>query len=65
VHCQKGDHRDEKQHQKSIRKGTEKVFHKTIITEEKKGVKRGFVTLSLTQGLADQVHNDEKAKRKN
>jgi hypothetical protein len=38
---------------------------KNIITEEKKGVKRGFVTLSLTQGLADQVHNDEKAKRKN
>jgi hypothetical protein len=38
---------------------------KNIITEEKKGVKRNFVTLSLTQGLADHIHNDEKAKRKN
>lgn len=33
-----------------------------IITDEKKGVKRSFVTLNVIQGLADQVRNDEEEK---
>jgi hypothetical protein len=35
-----------------------------IITDEKKGVKRSFVTLNVIQGLADQVRNDEKEEEK-